>query len=182
MKWHKIPETNSMYSINKDGEVMAQKREWITGRYALRRIKPKHVITPFLKANGYYHVNLRINGRQIQHPIHVLMARTFLKNPENKKCVNHIDGVKTNNNLSNLEWATYLENNHHALRTGARVNKSGAENGNSKAIEVFRNGKLIGRFHSLRQGSEVTGIQYDKLRKLSMGIGAKSDFTVKRVL
>lgn len=53
--------------------------------------------------------------------IHRLLAETFIPNPENKKTVNHIDGNKLNNIISNLEWATQSENNIHALRNNLRT-------------------------------------------------------------
>lgn len=69
---------------------------------------------------GYLRVSLRINKKPIGFFVHRLVAITYIPNPENKPQVNHIDGVKTNNCVSNLEWVTNQENLEHAIRTGLR--------------------------------------------------------------
>lgn len=65
-------------------------------------------------SSGYPACNLWDGEKYHKHRVHSLMARHFIPNPENKRTVNHIDGCKTNNNLSNLEWATNSENVQHA--------------------------------------------------------------------
>lgn len=65
-------------------------------------------------SNGYLGVSLSIKNCRRNAYIHRLVAETFLPNPLNKKCVNHKDGNKQNNNIDNLEWNTYKENQNHA--------------------------------------------------------------------
>ena len=61
-------------------------------------------------SSGYKVVNLMHDGKAKTYKVHRLVALTFIANPENKSCVDHISGDKTNNNLKNLRWATKSEN------------------------------------------------------------------------
>jgi len=73
------------------------------------------------KQTGYKHVALWQNGVGKSHAIHNLVAEHFVNKIEGKLEVNHIDGVKTNNNWDNLEWVTSSENSFHAVEFGLRV-------------------------------------------------------------
>jgi hypothetical protein len=71
--------------------------------------------------HGYLHVSTKVGGRQgkcLCFKMHRLVAEAFLHNPDNKPAVNHKDGDKTNNDVSNLEWVTHSENTKHAIETG----------------------------------------------------------------
>lgn len=63
--------------------------------------------------SGYLRVTLKINGEAINRLVHRVVAEAFLPNLENKREVNHIDGNRLNNNLTNLEWVTSSENKKH---------------------------------------------------------------------
>lgn len=68
--------------------------------------------------NGYKYVTVYANNVSKKLYVHRLMAELYIPNPENKRTVNHIDGDKHNNNLSNLEWHTDSENIQHAYDNG----------------------------------------------------------------
>lgn len=72
-------------------------------------------LSPFIQS-GYYAVQL--NGKR--YLIHRLVAEQYIPNPNNLPCVNHKDGNKLNNDVNNLEWCSYSENNEHALKNGLR--------------------------------------------------------------
>ena len=84
------------------------------------RIKNKinnRLLRPRVGTYGYYKVNLYKNKKVKTIEIHRLVAEAFIENPESKSEVNHIDGNKLNNNITNLEWVTHKENINNAWRT-----------------------------------------------------------------
>lgn len=106
MQWIKISRNNN-YSINKNGEV----RNDVTGR-----IKKPYINS----ANGYLTVDLYSGNKSKKVTVHRLLAEAFIPNPENKPCIDHKDGNRQNNSLSNLRWATYSENNSRFNTIGVR--------------------------------------------------------------
>lgn len=69
---------------------------------------------------GYLHLSLTNKNKSISSYCHRLVAMAFIPNPENKPTVNHINGIKTDNRVENLEWTTYSENHKHAFKIGLR--------------------------------------------------------------
>lgn len=79
---------------------------------------------------GYIFIELNLRGCAKKFLIHRLVAFSFLHNTQNKKEVNHIDGDKSNNHVSNLEWVTSSENQIHAFNTGLQKPRPGQEHHN----------------------------------------------------
>jgi hypothetical protein len=73
------------------------------------------------RGHGYMCVSLS-NGKSKMYHVHRLVATAFISNPENKRTVNHKDGVRTNNGVSNLEWSTHSEQAKHSYDVLGRVN------------------------------------------------------------
>jgi hypothetical protein len=78
---------------------------------------------PWKHKDGYIQIALTNNGKRKKFYIHRLLALHFIPNddPENKPCIDHLDAVRDNNNLNNLEWVTYLENNRRMLLNNPRI-------------------------------------------------------------
>ena len=159
--WKDIPEYENLYQVSSYGRIKSldhytkdvNKTQFIKGRI----LKPQHQTT------GYYKVTLSKNGIKKQYTIHRLVAKTFLANPENKIEVNHIDGDKLNNNISNLEWTTPKENTRHAIKSG--LNKNYGEN-HYKSILTKKD--VLRILELLKQGLSHSSIakQYNVSRTL----------------
>ena len=80
----------------------------------IRKITTKRVLKPYKTKFGYYRATLFKRGERHRLHVHQVVAMTFIPNPDKKTQINHIDGDKTNNNVSNLEWVTPQENIRHA--------------------------------------------------------------------
>jgi len=78
----------------------------------------KNMPLKHLTGDPYLSAVITKNNKSEPKRVHRLVAMAFLENLDNKPCVNHKDGVKTNNSLENLEWATYKENSRHLHAMG----------------------------------------------------------------
>jgi hypothetical protein len=99
--WKDIPDYAGLYKINNYGDVKSFNDKGI-------RILKQDI------AKGYNRVTLSKNNITKRFLVHRLVCQLFIENPLNKKYVNHIDGNKSNNHVSNLEWCTASENEKHS--------------------------------------------------------------------
>lgn len=103
--------------------------------------KPK-LLKQRINKDGYPEVKLTHFGKKRIAKVHRLVAETYIPNPENKETVNHIDGNKLNNKVSNLEWSDRSEQLYHAYDLGLRkttpVTKSSAKLANGKPVKCFK--------------------------------------------
>src|SRR5690349_13431876 len=85
---------------------------------------------------GYKKVCLNKQGVEKSVSVHRLVAIAFIPNPDNKRTVNHKNGIKKDNWVENLEWNTYSENIRHAVNTGLKPTTKGEAIGTSKLDEI----------------------------------------------
>lgn len=133
--WKDIPDYEGHYQISNFGRVKSFKY----GKETIRNSK-------YIGDVGYNAITLnKPNHKQKVFRIHRLVMLTF--NPEgyfDKATVNHIDGNKLNNNLNNLEWISYSNNNKHAYKIGLKSNKGENHSRvklNDKIVHIIRMSK-----------------------------------------
>ena len=130
-EFREIPGTGGKYAASNDGQVM----NTATGL----------LLKQHLSRDGYPRTNISVFPKSKQPvEIHRLVALAWHENPLNLPTVNHVDGVKTNNNAPNLEWASHRDNLVHAIGAGLRKCKKGiptgrigAANGKSKPVVEY---------------------------------------------
>lgn len=117
-EWRDIVGYEGMYSVSSDGRIWSYPRH-VSRRSGRPNLMRGQLLKIFKDASGYCSVSLTDSLHvHKSYLVHRLVAQAFLPNPDNKPEVNHIDGNKSNNNVQNLEWATRIENQHHAIETG----------------------------------------------------------------
>lgn len=139
--------------------------------YSLKR---KRFMSQYPDERGYLRAGIRISGKTKNATVHRIVATSFIPNPENKPQVNHKDGVKTNNNVGNLEWATCAENVRHAWANGLGNTKPGNE-ANAKKVINTASGEI---YNSQSEAALKTGINVNTLRGY-MQRGHKNKTTLK---
>lgn len=124
------------YAITEDGKVWSFKRnKWL---------KPINI-------NGYSNIKLCKNGIVKRFGIHQIVANIFIPNPDNKPQIDHINCIKSDNNINNLRWVTQKENNYFAWRNGlkenvriaAKINVQKAIKVTMKKVQCIETGKIF---------------------------------------
>ena len=152
------------YTVSNVGKVFSKDRVVKRNGYEyIRKGKELKLSTTNL---GYKTVGLTLNGKTITKYVHRLVAESFLSNPHNKPQINHLNGNKTDNSVSNLEWCTHSENMRHACNNGLTTNtfykhEKGEKNPNSKLtkkqVEEIRN-RYIPRKYSVAKLAREYGV------------------------
>lgn len=158
--WKDIEGYEGLYQVSNLGNVKSLKRETNN-----QNCKEDKIINKKLHKNGYYCSVLYKNGTPKEILIHRLVAKAFLKNTNNYECVNHINGIKTDNRATNLEWCTFSHNTKEAFRTG--LMKTNYEvlrkNANAMAIKVLQIDKntneIIKEWNSMKEAEDTLNIK-----------------------
>ena len=151
-EWAFVKETNNQYMISSIGNVKSLKR---------------NIILKNIMSKGYHIVGLRlINKTKQKHRcVHRLVAEAFIPNPENKPFVNHINGIKIDNSIKNLEWVTGSENIVHAYD----VLKKKCPAIKKKVSQFDLYGNKLNTFNSIIEAAIKTSLNYNSIIKCKNG-------------
>ena len=137
-------------------------------------LKVNRKLTPRDNNRGYSSYNLKNDFGELKNYLeHRLVALTFIENddPKNKVYVNHIDGNKQNNCISNLEWNTCKENAQHAVNLGLTTFTHSEKE--VSQIDLVT-GCVLRDFKSLQEAETITGVARQNISKVVRGLRTKA--------
>lgn len=113
-RWKPFPGHETTHMVSSFGRFYAKKK-YVNNRHHTKSIRYGKVLSTNIASGGYLKIRIQHDNKISRYLAHRVVATAFIKNPQNKPHVNHIDGDKTNNRIDNLEWCTDKENRHHYL-------------------------------------------------------------------
>lgn len=166
--WKEITGFEGLYEVSSIGNIRSLDRK-IPIKNGLWNIKGK-VLKLCNDSDGYKIIGLSKNKLRKTYKVHRLVANAFIENTLNKPQVNHINGVKYDNRIDNLEWATNKENMVHAFLIGLKKNNDYnlslmKESASKKVID--QNSGII--YSSIKDASKALSIGYGGLKSQLRG-------------
>lgn len=158
--WKDIEGYEGYYKISNLGNVKSIPRNGT--------IKKEKILTPVKNQDGYLKVLLSKNGKRKSVSIHRLVANAFIKNNLNKLTVNHKDGNKLNNKISNLEWATHKEQTNHAYKNNL------IKHYKRKINQYDLEGNFIKSYNSIAEAQKINNISRGMICKCCKKIRNKT--------
>lgn len=177
--WKPIAGYEGYYEVSNLGRVKSVERHVKQGnstRYVKEKIKSQHLMT-----SGYPSVALYKNRKEKIIPIHILVARAFIPNPENKPNVDHINTDKTDYRIENLRWVTPKENSNNeltlqhcrentyskeSLRKRLETRKAGNTATAPKTVfQYTKEGVFIKEFYSMQEAEKEIGVNHNSIRR-----------------
>lgn len=146
--WKEIPGYEGEYAVSNKGRIKTLEKTLTQKNGVSRTVREK--IMSLISDKGYNTIRLCSNYKTKYSGVHRWVAKAFIPNPENKPCVNHINGIKTDNRVENLEWCTYSENEKHSINVLGKQRLVGEKSSSAKLTK--QNVLAIRRLHRMNPG------------------------------
>lgn len=168
--WKNVIGYEGYYKVSNLGNVKSLKGYLVTKAGV---VKPRHekIMSQTIKDNGYKTIMLTVDNIRKRFYVHRLVAIAFIKNPKKKSEVNHLNCIKTDNRVCNLEWNTSNENKNHAKKNN--LIKNGERHYASKLTEnkvlaIIRLHKINPKFNRLNLAKKL-GVRDTTIHKVIVG-------------
>lgn len=176
--WKIIPNTNEKYSVSNLGRVRRNEHytdvrpdnyhfNWRKHHYKERLLKG------YINRDGYDIVSLQISENKVRHvAAHILVAETFIPNPENLPCVNHKNEIRNDNRVENLEWCTVEYNNQYGTRS-EKIRKASGK----RIAQYDLQGNLIKIWNSVSEAMRAFGCNGNSgISRVCRGVGGRKTY------
>lgn len=133
--WKDIKGYEGLYQVSNLGNVKSLAREKYGNGKSILKVQ-EIILRPGMNDKGYYYVALNKDSKAKSCAVHRLVAETFIERIDGKKFVNHINAIKSDNRVENLEWCTHMENMQHAHKLGLIPYKRGVKHHKAKLTDA----------------------------------------------
>ncbi len=169
MKWKDVKGYEGLYKISNTGILKSLDRQ-VEGKLGSTRTIFGKEISATDDGKGYLKIALYKDGIRKLCKIHKLVAEHFVPNPENKYEVNHKDGIKTNNDYTNLEWATTQENCIHRQVNGlGNIEEANKARMRPVAKINLKTGAILKKYSCIREASDELNCKLDAIGRVARG-------------
>lgn len=172
--WKSLNEYDGNYQVSNLGRV----RSLIDNHGRIREIPI--IRKARLGKQGYLYVTLWKHGKSTSEKVHRLVASCFCEKTDNAQCVNHINGIKTDNRAENLEWCSYSENVKSAYDLGLIQATKGEKNGmygvhgkehpcSKPILQYSLNGNLLAEYENGIEAGKILGVDGGSIQRCARG-------------